>query len=251
MLRGKPDYCARQKPKAPGRLRALAFALTLPFLSSPIAHASMAKRQGALPSDKLSEKQAFSPDCVRNGQVEFATPSGTLTFPAEGEVACAKDRAFVLNGAELAIIIPSSGGGGTGDGEMGRVRTIEMQPTIRRGILYWLHSDDTAYFFAKDRTITEIPSDRKVRYVHTVPLDLDGSKSVLFEGVMFIAPKTGNLVGLTFEGGVKIGDTAIVPDGSDFRKRDGRLFYGKSGNVELKISSNKGGEKIISWERKE
>jgi hypothetical protein len=257
MLRKKVDEFSGKALRA-GRLKYLAFALTIPFIGSPHAQASMAKRYdqrtlAATTQSPMEESITIGKlgACVKGGRVEFDTPQGKMVYPprgyVKGEVVCEENRALILEDSELVVIIPSHDTGGRDIGEIGVERTLDLGKIRRNGLVSWLPAGDSVLFITEDSAVTRVPLQGRKRFEYSLPVQTKGSRSIFHSGVLFIMPKGGSLVVMTFDGGAKWDYLPVRDDGSRFSTRNGRLYYGAGdGEVELRVEETSGNKKIIS-----
>jgi len=216
--------------KAPGKKRRLFFSslLTIPLLTACATSAHALPRRPELTERRFEGKAACDVD------YRSALEKGERVR----RIACTKARTYVLTDRSM-LVFSSTEEESVEDGvrlKLAYTRT-DMSDIYKRGLVSWAQSDDTAYFLTKDGQLSPISAGNLGKTIQTyqLPFDVSKAKMVHRSGMLFIAPLSGNLLVMTFEGTVRF-RILPVPDieGGFFERRD-KLFFGKRGSNETEI----------------
>ncbi len=245
----------------PQKIRKLTFALTfsLPLLASCGAHAAPANNGSTLPSRPAASGNAATASArmtARQGPVTPAAPvcgSGIESLLQPGETirqsVCRFGRDYVMTDSSLLIVT--------------RVRETftfdpialamhasrtDMRGLSAEGIADWEPGEDSVFVLTKnDRTLTVIPNENMGDTIpaYTMPFSTASLRSdsmVYQSGILFIAPREGEVAAFSFSGGVQSRTLPLssrLPD-AGFFMRGGMLVFGKAGveETEIRVEGN-------------
>jgi len=247
----------------PQKIRTLAFALTfsLPLLASCGAHAAPVNNGGFLmpgPATTASGNaaKASTGTTGRQRPVRPAGPacgSGIESLLQPGETVrqsvCRFGRDYVMTDSSLLIVT--------------RVREeftfdpialamhasrTDMRGLSAQGIADWEPGEDSVFVLTKnDRTLTVIPNEDMGDTIpaYTMPFStatLRSDSMAYQSGILFIAPREGEVAAFSFSGGVQSRTLPLrsrLPD-AGFFMRGGMLVFGKAGveETEIRVEGN-------------
>ncbi len=216
-------------------------ALALPLLSSVNESSAKINPESGLRRERLIKK-------AKKPQVCVLQPNELKGYLEKGEkireIVCKRGSAFILTDKSLVVV--SQGGGEmiaedrTRITHLKSVSRVDLRHILPHGLVAWTQApDDTCFFLTKDSVLTRRPVHEKdgAPVSYRLHRDVSEAKMMHFQGFLFIAPASGEMIVLSFSKGFRYDFIPLPKDikNGEFSWSKGELYYAGTNGKKLRI----------------